>query len=572
MQKKRDLLNKSRLLIFVYLLASTISGCGKKESKVTFVDPTPVIESGTDYLNTAITVSGTAIADGVSSIAVSIQIRNLDNSVVQGIIPTYSITPSAAVTASTCSVSNSLGISICLVKSNGSGVKTFTLTNAKVGLTQSLTFTPLTVAFTGNSNFSTPVASRLFNGTNWTLTGVCDYSLGVVTIGGNAIDDILLNEPTYTTTCGTDGIFSADINESCFGFPSPCYNDYGTEVIAFQSGRYVSTRLYHVASPTIVTTAAQLQAALVPVGGTYVILGNDIDLGTIANWASIDDSAGGGRISFFGDGHTLSNLNINGGAGSKIGFFGQTNINTIIDSVKFSNAVVATTGSQVGGVIGSANGSRVLNVSFSGTVNGTNYVGGLIGYQNNGFISSFKDCTSTGTVTASGIRAGGLVGYGFDIFVARGISTANVTATSVTGGLVGETLASIGDSIILDSTASGIVACTAGSCISGGLIGRGTGVPSGPTRLVTSYFRGSVLSSNTGADITGPIIGSLVSDLTISSSYYLQGLTCQWCSYAEGAALTDSQLTNSANFATWNFTLPLWTNQTEGITYPLPRR
>jgi hypothetical protein len=91
------------------------------------------------------------------------------------------------------------------------------------------------------------------------------------------------------------------------------------------------------------------------------------------------------------------------------GLIGDTyNGSTITDS-SFVGTVDAATSSWNGGLIGCVSGGTVVERSFfEGDVNGHDQIGGLIGWMDN---SDLRDSYATGTVTGSNDWSGGLVGW-----------------------------------------------------------------------------------------------------------------------------------------------------------------
>jgi len=93
-----------------------------------------------DFLKTEFIVGGPQPADGVSQLLVGLQLKNSDNHAVANYQPTYEITSGGGVITSSCTTSDSNGISACVLKAIQPGQKTVSLTNAKVGLKQNVLF------------------------------------------------------------------------------------------------------------------------------------------------------------------------------------------------------------------------------------------------------------------------------------------------------------------------------------------------------------------------------------------------------------------------------------------------
>ena len=93
-----------------------------------------------DFQKTEIIASGIIPADGVSPLVVVLHLKNSDNSLVPNYLPKYSVNSASGVLASSCTASDANGVSACTVKSTSPGIKSFQLTNAKVGLAQNIEF------------------------------------------------------------------------------------------------------------------------------------------------------------------------------------------------------------------------------------------------------------------------------------------------------------------------------------------------------------------------------------------------------------------------------------------------
>jgi hypothetical protein len=236
----------------------------------------------------------------------------------------------------------------------------------------------------------------------------------------------------------------------------------------------------------------------------------------------------GGQIKNLG----LKDVNIAGDDNSIClgGLVGNINDNSgIISNCYSSGAVTGGDNSEyVGGLVGFNNYGTISNCYSTGAVSGgdnSGYLGGLVGQNNSGGISS---CYSTGTVTGGNLSAalGGLVGWNINASsISNCYSTGNVTGTSGVGGLVGSSNSSISN------------------CYSTGAV---TG---------TSYLGGLVGYNDSG---------------TISNSYFPvtepnNGL---------GTPLTDAQMKQQKSFVGWDFigeTLNgpndiWWINK--GVSYP----
>ncbi len=272
----------------------------------------------------------------------------------------------------------------------------------------------------------------------------------------------------------------------------------------------------------IINSAAQMQAIgdasnLSNVRGYYV-LGSDIDLSSITNFAPIVNISGmfqpEGRDAFVGLfdglGHTMSNLNINRPTLEGVGLFGFVGGDGVIRNFTISGGAVtgnytvgAAAGMLSGGGFG-ASAAQIVNVGVRGvTVTSNNDgAGGLVG-RNQGIISGSYASGNVAANGASGFSAsaGGLVGINQGV-IANSYATGAVTAVTRAGGLVGD---SMGGSV------------------------------------TNTYATGAVSAATTG----GLIAES--SGTTISASYFLN--TAPDNGY--GVAISSAQLTDPSTFSTW---------------------
>jgi hypothetical protein len=146
----------------------------------------------------------------------------------------------------------------------------------------------------------------------------------------------------------------------------------------------------------------------------------------------------------------------------------------------------------------------ITNCYSIGDVSGINYVGGLVGYNEN----SIVDCYTSGNVTG-GNNSGGLCGKStgpdhgtVQSSIRNCYSTANVTGNGAAGGLIGHSGA-----IVTGCYSTGSVS---GHYYVGGLIGRN----GGNGRIINCYSTGSVV----GEQSLGGLVGS--SEGTISASFW----------------------------------------------------
>jgi hypothetical protein len=217
---------------------------------------------------------------------------------------------------------------------------------------------------------------------------------------------------------------------------------------------------------------------------------------------------------FDGRGHTIRNLFIARPTTSHMGLFGATkgatiknlvlvdvnvtgndyvgalagqiedynNTPTIISNVSAMGAVTgaAPNGSQVGGLVGRNSLSTIRDSMSAAAVTGRDYVGGLVGYQQNQ--GTVANSYATGTVIGKGNCVGGLVGYNNGNVIGS-YAIGPVAGVNDVGGLVGRN-ESAGE--IANSYATGSFV---GLDNVGGLVGNNSGT------ITTSYAIGPILSA-----------------------------------------------------------------------------
>jgi hypothetical protein len=245
---------------------------------------------------------------------------------------------------------------------------------------------------------------------------------------------------------------------------------------------------------------------------------------------------------FNGLGNTISNLTINDSIqNASVGLFAQTSGNASLASIRLGNATVTgasgTQGSSteyVGGLVGFQQGGTISNAFAAGTISGGSYaaVGGLAGVTFGTVTSSEATATtSSGYLGAAGGLIGGAAGavtnsyaagnisgsafvgglVGFDGFNTIDHSFASGTVTGIdsdtyAGGLIG-----MNTGTITQSSASGAVNC---QFVCGGLAGMNGG-SAGPSTISRSFATGDVSADSGGA---GGLVGTNLAGV-ITDSY-----------------------------------------------------
>ena len=239
------------------------------------------------------------------------------------------------------------------------------------------------------------------------------------------------------------------------------------------------------------------------------------------------------------------------------GLIGRGNNTTTITNSMNSGSVSGT--EDVGGLIGYGGNNTITNSmnsgSVSGSVSGTsNLVGGLIG---NGSINTITNSMNSGSV--SGTRdVGGLIGNGSNNTITNSMNSGSVSGTSRVGGLIGSGQNTI---TITNSMNSGSVSGTSSNV--GGLIGLGQ-----TTITITNSMNSGSVS---GTQYVGGLIGNgnkttitnSMNSGSVSGTQYVGGLIC----YA------DSQFSQLFIYYSINFGSVIATSNTTavgGITGFLP--
>ena len=209
-----------------------------------------------------------------------------------------------------------------------------------------------------------------------------------------------------------------------------------------------------------------------PHSGEWFILTKDLDLSSFssgAGWTPIGNDPNCFEGNFDGNGHTISNLFIDETTVGNNGLFGLAEyciimnlgvvnanvsgfenvgglIGSVLSNCTIENCYVTGTGTvtgtdSVGGVVGwnGDNSCTVENCYNTGAVSGSSSIGGVVG-QNDG---TMKNCYNTGvvTLTGGGNNTGGVVSINFGT-VENCYNTGDVTVTggggNNTGGVVGQ--------------------------------------------------------------------------------------------------------------------------------------
>lgn len=171
--------------------------------------------------------------------------------------------------------------------------------------------------------------------------------------------------------------------------------------------------------PYIIATAAQLDEVRNFPSACFE-LSKDIDLSSYLNpnssgWTPIEVFTG----KFDGKKHTIKGLWISLSSISNVGLFANIQGSSDNKRASVSNLFVniskkgITGGSSVGGICGSLSYGNIENCMVTGDISGYQYVGGIVGRNNNNYYSSsiISQCASSGNITATKGYVGGILGY-----------------------------------------------------------------------------------------------------------------------------------------------------------------
>jgi filamentous hemagglutinin family protein len=295
---------------------------------------------------------------------------------------------------------------------------------------------------------------------------------------------------------------------------------------------------------TTITNAHQLQLMAMAPSANYS-LGADINAAATATsgdvwigttgFVPVGTASAGFSGTFNALGHTINGLTINNGSLNDVGLFGTVGTSGTIENVGLVDANI-TGGEFVGALVGANYGGTISNSYSTGTVSGSDIVGGLVGVSgiagipaNPGFppfipptpgvpatYGTITNSHSTASVQGNG-NIGGLVGR-VDGTVAGSYATGSVTSSNYAlGGLVGD----FHSGSISDSYATGAVTGTGpNGRRAGGLVGIHYGGD-----ITDSFATGAVSGNHAVGGLIGVNFGGTTSDV-----------------YATGAAsVTDGQ-------------------------------
>jgi hypothetical protein len=280
--------------------------------------------------------------------------------------------------------------------------------------------------------------------------------------------------------------------------------------------------------PYQIENVFQLQNMIIDTGAYYILM-NDIDASSTKNWNNgegfepIGSYSSGFSGSLDGDGYKITDLYINLPSTYGVGLFG-----------------------------GLASPGEVKNVGLKNmSYSGYGYVGGLVGYNNDGSITtSYAEGKVKGYYST-----GGLVGYNVGTITCS-YTVTNVSGNYYTGGLAGSNFRGT----IENSYAMGSVH---GNLYQGGLVGYNFYLST-----ITKCFSNS---SVTGGSSLGGFIGYNYYSATVTDSYWDTESSGTTKGVGLGSSTgitgkTTAEMKQEATFINWDF-VDIW-GIIEGETYP----
>lgn len=271
--------------------------------------------------------------------------------------------------------------------------------------------------------------------------------------------------------------------------------------------------------------------------GEVVMLTADIDMyapigltGNLYLWSPIGRSSRPFMGTFDGNGHKLTNLYFEGESEYR-GLFGYVGESAVIKNLSVSGSV--STSSYVGGIVAYNNGT-IENCCSDVTVTATGeYAGGIAGYN----VGTITDCCNKNTVSGSvSSYVGGITGYSIGN-ISKCYNTGDVSGLSNVGGIAGENFSNISDCYNI-GTVSGLSS-------TGGIAGKNF------SKVNYCYNTGTINGSY--GSFIGGIIGENNNIDSVKYCYYLEG-SCNGENNG-GQSISSEELRNQDMFLMngWNF-------------------
>ncbi len=210
----------------------------------------------------------------------------------------------------------------------------------------------------------------------------------------------------------------------------------GETVISYDKGEGTKEDPYQIEKPEHLAYMAKMVNAGEPYVDTYFIMTADLNMNN-KKWTAIGNTMTEFQGYFDGGSHTISNLYIKKSKNAQ-GLFAYT-VGGEIKNLKLSGVNIKGK-TNVGGLIGIAKNTRVIQCTVSGIVTGTENVGGIVGQMGEESAEEYiRGSVNKATVSGS-LNVGGIVGYGLGT-IYNCNNYGDITATQVIGGIVGTGIA-----------------------------------------------------------------------------------------------------------------------------------
>ena len=291
-------------------------------------------------------------------------------------------------------------------------------------------------------------------------------------------------------------------------------------------------------------------------------------------WQPIGDSSTPFKGTYDGDSKDITGLFINRPEAEYQGLFGKISKDATIKNCSVSGSVTGK--DNVGGLVGSNDGGTISSCDApSVSITGKDYVGGLVGFvrSSSGALATIEKSYASGSVKGVS-KVGGLVGLnsmqGDNIggSIKNSYTDVSVDATgSYVGGLIGHNDAdyrheetSIENCYSKGSVKSSLEGVE-GKVYIGGLVGGNN------HNIKNSYAVGKVIVTNGADGFIGGLIGRLMGGGKVTSSYY-DSTTTEQTDTGKGVGETTANMKTQSTFVDWDFT-NIWTIETG--SYPTLR-
>jgi len=244
--------------------------------------------------------------------------------------------------------------------------------------------------------------------------------------------------------------------------------------------------------------------------GDGVLNNSDTYWNNRSGWVAIGSSSQPFQAVFDGNGFIISNLMIQRRYSDYQALWAYTSYSTI-KNLELSGPLMYVEGDDsVAGIVGSASFSSILNTSVNGQIRGSRQVGGLVG---DALQLDMTNSRFTGNTITADSDVGGLMGRAVNSNIINSYADVDITSQSSSGGLLGEGT----NVVITGSYALGRI--TARYDNHGGLIGDGGGnAISNSFSSVEVTGRSNIAGLNGGSASTNSISNSFATGFITATS------------------------------------------------------